>query len=154
MTGNSKSNKPEVIFKIILINAPAGVDYGIQQGAGSRYETKFKQRSTGSDLEFVFNLQVVTDPDGHLDFKGNFVQGKKGGRFIYIDIGTYAGQHDSAWSRRLKVPLAGIHGEMIKAIFSGPSGLYLTTNVAGVGKDGGPNCGTVKPFGGWSLSKG
>ncbi|MDP4263249.1 MAG: DUF5990 family protein [Bacteroidota bacterium] len=28
----------------------------------------------------------------------------------------------------------------------------LETNVAGTDKDGGPNCGTVKPFDGWKLA--
>lgn len=29
--------------------------------------------------------------------------------------------------------------------------LVMQTIVAGTGKDGGPNCGTVKPFSGWKL---
>jgi len=48
-------------------------------------------------------------------------------------------------SRRLKVPLSGITMAMIK------SQAVLEARVPGTGKDGGPSCATVKPFGGWKL---
>jgi len=31
--------------------------------------------------------------------------------------------------------------------------LIFESNVPGVGKDNGPNCGTVKPFEGWKIVK-
>jgi hypothetical protein len=68
-------------------------------------------------------------------------------RFVYIDIGTCAGQIDSCWSRRLKVPLRGITMDMVEA------GAILEARIPGTGKDGGPNCATVKPFDGWKLSR-
>ena len=45
-------------------------------------------------------------------YQSLFVQGKAGERFVYLDIGRAAGQHDTEWSRRLKVPLRGISREM------------------------------------------
>jgi hypothetical protein len=39
---------------------------------------------------------------------------------------------------------------MIQEALSGSSG-KIETVVPGSGKDGGPNCGTVKPFNGWKL---
>jgi hypothetical protein len=74
---------------------------------------------------------------------GPFVQGPRRQRFVYLDIGTYAGQTDSCWSRRLKVPLDGIPPKLIAA-----SGI-LEGRVAGTGRDGGPSCATVKDFEGW-----
>jgi hypothetical protein len=78
------------------------------------------------------------------------VQGPANERFIYIDIGTYAGEPGATWGRRLKIPLKGISKEMISELLSG-TGKMLETKVPGTGRDGGPNCGTVKPFGGWHL---
>ena len=83
---------------------------------------------------------------------GAFVQGPTGERFIYINIGTSAGDINSVWSRRLKIPLKGITTGMITDL-QNDSALMLETKVPGTGKDGGPNCATVKPFSGWYLSK-
>jgi hypothetical protein len=80
------------------------------------------------------------------------VQGPTGERFVYLDIGTYAGQKETPWSRRLKIPLRGITGAMIAELSTGKDAV-LETRVLGTGKDGGPSCGTVKPFAGWKLAK-
>ena len=74
---------------------------------------------------------------------GPYVQGPPRQRFVYLDIGTYAGQADSCWSRRLKIPLDGIPAKLMGA------GGVLEACVAGTGRDGGPNCATVKDFAGW-----
>jgi hypothetical protein len=70
-------------------------------------------------------------------------------RFIYIDIGTAAGQAD-IWSRRLKIPLTGITWSVIDQV-NASSKAVLETHVPGTGKDGSPNCATVKPFDGWRV---
>jgi hypothetical protein len=81
---------------------------------------------------------------------GPFVQGPSSARFVYLDIGAAAGQIDSSWSRRLKVPLTGITAEILSRVDKAPK-LIRETHVPGTGKDGGPNCATVKPFAGWKL---
>jgi hypothetical protein len=83
-------------------------------------------------------------------FSGHFVQGPTNNKFIYIDIGTYAGQTNTEWSRRLKIPLSGITWKDIDKLISSHSHI-LETIVPGTGRDGGPNCATVKPFAGWHL---
>ena len=135
----------ELTLRIVLESPPAGVDFGLQKGRGNDYETIQTQRSSGSDLRFEFAIRVKIDKDDP-NFLGPFVQGPTGGRFVYIDIGTYAGQLDTCWSRRLKIPLTAITSEMVAA------GSVLETRVPGTGKDGGPTCATVKPFAGWKLT--
>ena len=134
----------ELRLRIVLEQPPEGVDFGLQKGRGSIFETVQKQRSGGDDLQFEFSVQVKmlqTTPS----FSGPFVQGPPGGRFVYLDIGTYAGQADSCWSRRLKIPLAGITTRMIDA------GGVIEARVPGTGRDGGPSCATVKDFDGWQV---
>ena len=95
----------ELTLRIIIEQPPPGVDFGLQKGSGSVYETVQKQRSQGKDLVFEFQPSIrdgVSDSMAALG--GPFVQGPPRKRFVYIDIGTYAGQTDSCWSRRLKVP--------------------------------------------------
>jgi hypothetical protein len=97
--------KRELTFRIVLLEPPAGVDFGLQMGRGSIHITVQKQRSRGKDLRFQFPISVVAANKGALpDFRGPGVQGRPGERFVYIDIGRYADQTDSQWSRRLKVP--------------------------------------------------
>ncbi len=141
----------ELTLRIVLEKPPAGVDFGVQKGLGSNYETIQKQRSKGGDLSFEFTVRAkVSDKDGSPNFLGPIVQGPTGERFIYIDIGTYAGQTGTGWSRRLKIPLRGITPDMIDRASDGSESL-LETKVPGTGKDGGPSCASVKPFPGWRL---
>jgi hypothetical protein len=128
---------------IILESPPPGVDFGLQKGSGDPYETVQTQRSSTGDLRFEFSVRVREGKDGQPNFLGPFTQGPAQQRFVYIDIGTCAGQTNTVWSRRLKIPLYGITWDLIK------KGKTLETHVPGTGKDGGPTCATVKPFAGW-----
>jgi hypothetical protein len=79
-------------------------------------------------------------------------QGPATGRFIYIDIGKLAGQSDSCWERRIKVPLGGITWDMIEKASTDPK-LVLEARLPGKSKDGGPSCATLKPAEGWKLCR-
>jgi hypothetical protein len=140
----------EFPLRIILERPTTGVDFGIQKGTGNQYETILLQKSSRSDLRFEFKILLKETKTSLYNFAGPIVQGPPNERFIYIDIGTAAGQKNSEWTRRLKIPLRDISTEIIEQILNDPS-LVLETIVPGTGKDGGPNCATVKPFSGWKL---
>ena len=143
----------ELTFRIVLEKPPAGVDFALQKGKGGKYEIVQKQRSGNGDLRFEFTARVdARARDGGPNLLGPFVQGPPEARFVYIGIGTFAGQTGTEWSRRLKVPLSGISAEMIERS-TRDSRVVFETRVPGTGKDGGPNCATVKPFAGWRLVK-
>lgn len=144
--------KHPVPFRIVLQDAPPGIDFGIQKGKGNQYETIQIQTSSDKDLQFQFSLQVNQLQNGASNFSGPLAQGNASNRFVYIDIGSLAGQKKSCWERRLKIPLFNIRWEMINQIIT-QTELIMETIVHGTGKDGGPNCGTVKPFLGWHVSK-
>jgi hypothetical protein len=135
----------ELTLRIILESPPPGIDFGLQEGSGNDYNVVQKQRSSKGDLTFEFSVRVREGKDGQPNLLGPFVQGPAHQRFVYIDIGTYAGQTNTAWSRRLKVPLLGITWALIE------KRKMLETHVPGTAKDGSPTCATVKPFGGWSA---
>ena len=66
------------------------------------------------------------------------MQGPAGGKFVYINIGGSAGQHDTEILRRLKVQLPPeITDESV------------VVKLPGTAKDGTPTCATLKPFPGW-----
>ena len=143
--------KNEISFRIILQKPPAEIDYGLQMGHATKYEVVGRQCATGDDLIFEFTINPKPGKDSAIDFSGLFVQGPVGGRFIYINIGASAGQINTMWNRRLKIPLIGITQSQIDEILKRQG--VLETSVPGTGKDGGPNCATVKPFAGWSVAK-
>jgi hypothetical protein len=142
----------ELNLRIIVERPPAGVLYGLQKGGGSNYETVQLVTSKTDDLRFEFSVRVQEGKDGQPNFLGPFSQGPTHARFVYLDIGRCAGQTNTPWTRRLKVPLSGITWDLIEQA-SKSSVSALETRVAGTGKDGGPSCATVKPFSGWKPAE-
>ena len=151
MKKRATATESQVRLRIDLITPPSGVDFGIQEGKGYDYKTIQIQRSKGADLRFDFSVTVKGNRDDGLpNFAGPLVQGPPDGRFIYIDIGKLAGQTKSKWDRRIKIPLEGITWKMIDQLVDDPKRL-LVASIPGTGKDGGPNCATVKPIDGWKV---
>ena len=143
----------DVPIQLVLVNPPADVDYGIQKGSGARYETLFVQRRGRGDVCFRFSLKAKdTGKDGLPHFQGPLAQGTPANRFLYVDVGTYAGQKDTPWARRMKVPLQGITWLLIKKVTSKP-GHRLSARIPGTAADGGPNCATVTMLGDWEIVK-
>jgi hypothetical protein len=138
--------------RIILEKTPNNVGFGMQKGKGSDYEIEQYQLGSGQNLSFECVVKVKKTTEGSIDFSGVSIQGTTQERFIYINIGTSAGQIGSIWTRRLKVPLRGITEEMVSKV-SENDGFCLETIVPAIGKDGTPNCATVKPFEGWFAQK-
>lgn len=143
----------EVSMRLVLVDPPPGVDFGIQRGRGTQGEALFVQQRKRGDVSFDFPLAVADNrKDGLPNFQGPFVQGPPAGRFVYVDVGTYAGQKNTPWARRMKVPLEGITWALIRNAMSEP-GRRLTARIPGTGKDGGPNCATVRFIGNWQVIK-
>ena len=88
----------EFSLRILLQSPPTGVDFAIQKGSGNKYETILKQRSSENDLVFEFIVSVKVGKTSSYDFTGPCVHGPVNERFIYVDIGTAAGQINSPWS--------------------------------------------------------
>jgi hypothetical protein len=150
-----KEPKSEIAvpLRIVLVAPPPGVDFGIQEGKGNDYKTIAVQRSKVGSLSLECTIQVKGNrSDGPPNFGGPISQGPPSGRFVYVDIGKLAGQIDSGWQRRIKIPLEGISWEMIDSVLDTPK-RWLQATIPGTGKDGGPSCATVKPIDGWKISK-
>ena len=140
----------EISLKILLQNPVDGTMYGLQKGKGPNYETVQAQLGNGQDLAFDFTIHVK-EADGALTtIAGPFVQGSAGNRFVYIGIGSYAGQTGAPCSGRLKVPLSE---NDFQNTLPDSSKHYWFCTVPGRTEDGKPVFATVKPFGGWSKGK-
>ena len=69
-------------------------------------------------------------------------------RFVYIAIGTSAGQHASEWSRRAKIDIHDIPADLLT---QAREGRLLEVVLPGRAKDGGPACATVRPLQAWRV---
>ncbi len=142
--------KSELPLRLILLDPPANINYGIQRGRGSTYEPMFVQQRESGDVVFDFSITVADGGEsGTPSFGGDFVQGTPERRFIYVDVGTYAGQENTAWSRRMIVLLNAITSDQIKKALK--PGHRLSASIQGTGKDGGPSCATVPIVNGWKV---
>ena len=136
-------------LRITLVKPPHGVPLCLQQGKDDLVPPT---SDSGENVSFDFTVNIANNrTDGQPNFRGQFVQGPTGGRFIYINSGTYAGQADSCWSRRAKIPLSGISWDLIEEALS-KSSAVLEARIAGTAGDGGPACATVRLLdGGWKV---
>lgn len=140
----------EISLKILLQHPVEGTMYGLQKGKGPNYETVQAQLGKGQDLTFDFTAKVKKRNGSSVRLTSPFVQGSPGNRFVYIVIGSYAGQIASRWSGRLKVPLSETTLEILQ---SDESNCLWSCVVPGKDTGGKPVFATVKPFEGWVMRK-
>lgn len=140
----------EIILKIVLQKPVSGCVYGLQKGKGPGYETVQAQVSKGEDLTFDFAVQAKESNGSISTLGGPFVQGTPGNRFVYIGIGSYAGQMGAPCSGRLKIPLSEADFQN-PDLDDGAHGLHCTVPASTA--DGKPVFATVKAFGGWHIRK-
>lgn len=96
---------------------------------------------TADGLVFEFDLTVDLSQEPP-NFLGKYSQGPKDARFIYVNSGTYAGQHITPWARRAKLSLMSVTREQIEDVLKKEG--ILVCEFEGVGRDGGPTCASVK----------
>lgn len=128
---------PDAMTLRLIIDDPVpGVRYSLQKD-----DLPFEPRTAGEG-PLAFELPVTVHPDGRLT--GPFVR-REGPerRFVYIRIGTSAGDHAAAWSRRAKIDIHDIPKSLRVP------GARLEVHLPGRGKDGSPACATVRPVAAW-----
>lgn len=138
----------EISLRIEIQKPINGVAYGLQKGKGPNYEVVQAQLGNGHDITFDFTAQVKESNGSPPTLAGTFVQGPAGNRFIYITVGTYAGQTRAPWSGRMKIPLPEA---TFQNTLSEEGNSYWSCTVPATNETGKPVFATVKPFSGWVL---
>ena len=116
----------------------SGVWLGVQRGQ----EVVDDVAAEADQEEVVFDLpvQVALSPrTGTTDFKGPFVHGKRGARFLYLCWGERQGE---AWEgfRRAKVPLGSLSPVLLDQALR--AGAVIETPLAMTDRRGGPVAGS------------
>jgi hypothetical protein len=126
-------------LRITLVAPPAEVLFALQSG---RSELHQATRSTGASISFDFTVRFRPAGSTAVNVLGPYAQGTPASRFVYVNSGTYAGEKGSRWSRRAKIPLAGITRQLIEELHDTPDSI-LEARIAGTGRDGGPASASV-----------
>jgi hypothetical protein len=146
----------EIPLRILIDDPPESVTFRVQRGKTDWENPDFlaPARETGEQIAFEFDVRLAPRSAGKPpNFLGPFAQGPAGGRFVYVNSGTLAGQKDSCWSRRAKIPLTGITWKQIDELLKRP-GSRLEARFTGTGRDGGPACASVPLIdGGWRIAQ-
>ncbi|MGA0545194.1 DUF5990 family protein [Brevundimonas sp. VNH65] len=128
-----------VTLRLTIADPVPGVRYSLQQD-----DAPFEPITAG-DAPLSFDVPVRLADDGRL--LGPFVRREgKERRFVYIRIGTSAGDHASEWSRRAKIDIHNIPPALLDRA---RAGAVLEARLPGRGKDGTPACATVRPLEEW-----
>ena len=145
----SRPNQDVVPLRVVVRDPVPGVVLRLQSG-----RSDLVGPSSVSDAVVVFDFAVrvtLSEADGPVGFFGPFTQGPPRERFVYVNAGRHAGQADSCWDRRAKIPLTGIRPALVRRVLTVP-GSVLEVTIAGRGRDGGPVCASVKlPPDAWQV---
>src|SRR4249919_669083 len=144
--GTPRAQQPELRLRITLVEPQAGVAFAMQLG---RFELAEAVETRTDALVFEFPVSVADAKSDPPRLVGPFTQGPAAGRFVYINVGTSAGQRGSPWTRRIKVPLYSMTPALVNAAIAKP-GTVLETSIRGTGRDGTPACATVPLLAPWA----
>lgn len=142
------ADQGELPLRIVVLQPPPGAVFAVQEGRSSLLPPTEVQKG---QVAFEFSVRVVDEGPGEApNFLGPFAQGPRGGRFVYVNSGKRAGQKDTLWDRRAKVPLGGISWSDVKSAQAKRA--LVEVRIQGVGRDGGPACGSVPLVGKWRVT--
>ncbi|WP_395944005.1 DUF5990 family protein [Brevundimonas sp.] len=128
-----------ITLRLTTVDPVAGVAYSLQDKTNRPVDPRI-----ADDGPISFDAQITLSDDGRLT--GPFVRREgPARRFVYIAIGTSAGQH-SEWSRRAKIDVHDIPDELLALA---REGRVLEVVLPGRARDGGPACATVRPLQPW-----
>jgi hypothetical protein len=126
-------------LRITVVNPPPNISWALQL---DRDELIKPTAATRSRISFDFSIEVVAgDSPDEFRLRGPAVQGRPGERFVYLCVGTYAGQAGAPASGRTKISLEGITRTLLGRAKKKAG--VLEARFAGTARDGGPSRASV-----------
>ena len=132
-----RADQTEIRMRIVIEHPVPGVLHSLQSGNDTPLDPK--RSASGEPLAFDFPIRIAPGPK----FFGDQVR-REGPtrRFVYIRIGTMAGDHASPWSRRMKIDIHHIDPALLDQALRGG---VLEARINGTAKDGSPACASMRP---------
>lgn len=136
MTPGPASAEFRTTVRLVIEHPVPGVLHSLQQDDAPLDP---QRSAAGEPLVFTFPLRIAPGPR----FLGPQVRREgKERRFVYVRVGTSAGDHGSPWNRRMKIDIHDVDPALLGQAAAGAT---LVAMVDGTGKDGTPACATVRP---------
>ena len=137
--------------RIIIDDPVPGVRIALQRGATATADRLPPSVTSPQIIAFDLDIRVEGSlPDGRPRLLGPFVHGPPAARFAYLCVGQAAGQVNSPWNRRIKVPLGDISWDLVRA--ATPE-RRLEARIGSRGRDGSPACASVPLLApGWTIA--
>ena len=137
-----RSDQVEVRARLVIERPVPGVLHSLQEDDAPLDP---KLSAGGEPLTFEFPLRIAPGPK----FFGPQVR-REGPerRFVYVRIGTAAGQRVSPWTRRMKIDIHDVDPALLERAMAGET---LQATIDGTAADGSPVCATIRPVN-WSIA--
>jgi hypothetical protein len=135
----ARADQIEVRARIVIEQPVAGVLHSLQED-DAPLDPKASQ--AGEPLAFEFPLRIERIADGAKFFGRQVRREGPVRRFVYIRVGTAAGQRMSQWTRRMKIDIHDIDLGLLDAAIAGR---VLEGTIDGTARDGSPACATIRP---------
>jgi hypothetical protein len=138
------AERQQITLRFTIGDPVPGVAYSLQNK-----KSKPVGMAVAGERPLSFDVPVDVAPGPR--YLGEFVRSEGPvRRFVYIAIGGQAGDTSSQWSRRAKIDIHDIPGELLEKAFAGS---VVEAQLAGRDKDGGPACATLRPLGSWKVAE-
>jgi hypothetical protein len=136
----ARADQSEIRARIVIERPVTGVLHSLQEGDHTPLDPK--RSHAGEPLTFDFLLRIERNAAGPRFFGKQVRREGPRRRFVYIRIGTSAGDMASPWTRRMKVDIHDIDpGLLDRAVAGG----VLEGTLNGTLPDGSPACATIRP---------
>lgn len=136
----ARADQTEIRARIVIERPVPGVLHSLQEDDAPLDP---KRSNTGEALAFDFPLRIERPRGAPAKFFGKQVR-REGPlrRFVYIRIGTCAGDAASPWTRRMKIDIHDVDPALLDAAVAGG---VLEGTITGTAADGSPSCATIRP---------
>ena len=137
----ARADQTEIRARIVIEQPVPGVLHSLQQDDAPLDPQRSK---AGEPLAFDFPLRIAPpkDDQGPKFFGPQVRREGPVRRFVYIRIGTAAGDRASPWTRRMKIDIHDIAPALLDAAVAGG---VLEGTINGTLPDGSPACATIRP---------
>ena len=125
---------------------PPGEPYeNIHVGLGIQREPVGLVPGDAPAARWQIDVGVVRTADGALDFRGRFVHGTRGDRFLYLNWGTVAEDGTFGLFRRAKLSLSEVDPAVVEAaLAANAANAALVATVNLTDSKGNPRCARVR----------
>jgi len=135
----ARAAQSEIRARIVIEQPVPGVLHSLQQDDAPLAPQRAK---AGEPLAFEFPLRIERTETGAKFFGKQVRREGPLRRFVYVRVGTAAGDRASPWTRRMKIDIHDIDPALLDEAISGA---VLEATIHGTLADGSPACATIRP---------